>query len=168
MSTGTTRTAARGASLRSRAWPSSRSSALSWKRGFGSWAAASITRRIEVADESRGSVVWPSSGGRAQAMRSLGKQEGGVARARHLGQPREHGGERFGEGLAGQDFLRGGHHLLEVEDAAPGPVPLLPQVVEGGAQLGRGLGIALDEGLLRAGIGPGGGGPQRSRRPGVR
>ena len=107
---------------------------------------ASGREKYTPARRPRAGDAVPREAGRRRGSRP---PPGPAARAR---------GRATGEGLAGQDLLRGGDHLLEVEDAAPGQVPLLPQVVEGGAELGRGLGTFSTRVPAR-GVGPGRGGP---------
>ena len=74
----------------------------------------------------------------------------------------EHGVERRLERRAGEQVLRRRHGLAEVLEVLAREVALLAQLREGGAELGRGLGVGLDE-LARPRVGPRGPGPLLGR-----
>ena len=105
--------------------------------------------------------------GRPRRLARLRHPERSVLRPRDARYPGEDRLERGVEGRPREDVLRRLHRLVQVLEPQAGEVALLAQVGERGPELGRGLGVALDQ-LARACVRARGHGAWPFLRPGWR
>ena len=143
---GTASSAAKRPSGRSSAWPRSRFSAAKAKDGLAPRAAFSITWR-SAAGQRRAPArrSSPSSAAARGRPPGCGTQKAACSTPAIRAMRASTGSSAASSVLPGEQVLRGGHGAPQVVEPLAREVALLAQLGEGGAELCRGLGVALDE-----------------------